>query len=77
MERMPFRTKAVREMEENAATLNRLNRYTQTVLRIQFPDRMVLQAVFNHSETIQTVMDFVRNFLDPSDIEFQLCKYCI
>jgi len=72
MESMPFRTKAVREMEESMAMLQRLNRYTKTVVRIQFPDRLVVQAVFNHSDSIQTVMDFLRQFLDPPDVQFQL-----
>ncbi|XP_054288047.1 tether containing UBX domain for GLUT4 [Macrosteles quadrilineatus] len=72
MENSPFRTKAVREMEENMAMLQRLHSYTKTVLRIQFPDRLVLQAVFNHSDNVQTVVEFIKQFLHSPDVQFQL-----
>uniref|UniRef100_A0A1B6K7N0 UBX domain-containing protein n=1 Tax=Homalodisca liturata TaxID=320908 RepID=A0A1B6K7N0_9HEMI len=72
LENRPLRTKAVRELEDSTSTLSRLNRYTRTVVRVQFPDRMVLQAVFNHSETVQTVLDFIQTFLDPPDVQFYL-----
>uniref|UniRef100_A0A1B6KI60 UBX domain-containing protein n=1 Tax=Graphocephala atropunctata TaxID=36148 RepID=A0A1B6KI60_9HEMI len=77
LENRPLRTKAVRDMEDSASTLSRLNRYTRTVIRVQFPDRLVLQAVFNHSETVQTVADFIKTFLEPPDIRPHPSQYSV
>lgn len=71
----PLLTAQLRELEEDKDRLNKLNRYQKTIIRIQFPDRYVLQGTFAPLDTIETVMDFVRTYLVQPDIDFHLCKF--
>ena len=43
--------------------LSLLNRHPKTVVRIQFPDLLVLQGIFLSGQTFQDVEEFVRRFL--------------
>lgn len=72
----PFLTGQMRELEDNKKTLLKLQRYKTTIIRIQFPDRLVLQANFSPIDTIGTVMAFIRNYLADTNIDFYLCKLC-
>lgn len=51
----------------------RKNRYNSTTIRIQFPNRYVLQGVFTPNETIETVIEFVQQYLQNPQIDFYLC----
>jgi hypothetical protein len=51
--------KTVREGEKLAL----LNRHPKTVVRIQFPDLIVLQGIFLSGQTVGDVQDFVRRYL--------------
>lgn len=70
----PMMTAEMRELEESTRQLDRLNRYKKAIIRVQFPNRYVLQAIFTPMETVQSVIDFVRTFLIDSQLEFYLCK---
>lgn len=70
----PLMTAKLREMEEEQKQLSVLNRYKAVIIRIQFPNRYVLQGTFTPYETIDTVTEFVRLYLANPDIEFYLCK---
>lgn len=70
----PLLTAKLREMEDEQNQLSKLNRYKSVIIRIQFPNRYVLQGTFTPYETIETVMEFVRAYLIRNDIEFHLCK---
>ncbi|KAG1684108.1 hypothetical protein DVH05_011886 [Phytophthora capsici] len=54
-----FRTQAMRELDE----LKRKKVFQSALIRVQFPDRAVLQASFHPNETIQDVMDHVTECL--------------
>ncbi|PSN41239.1 Tether containing UBX domain for GLUT4 [Blattella germanica] len=72
MEEAPLTTSAQRSLEESKRILSQLHEYRRTVIRIQFPDRTVLQGTFLPLETVSTVMDFVRVHLEDPHIEFHL-----
>ncbi|CAI5736578.1 unnamed protein product [Peronospora farinosa] len=55
-----FRTRAMRELDE----LKRKRVFQTVLIRVQFPDRAVMQASFHPNETIQDVMDHVTKCLD-------------
>ncbi|BFF91267.1 tether containing UBX domain for GLUT4 [Drosophila madeirensis] len=68
----PLLTAKLRELERQKAMLSKLNQYKECVLRIQFPDRFVLQGMFKPHETLAKVKDFVREFLVHPSEEFNL-----
>ncbi|KAH7476624.1 Plant UBX domain-containing protein 1 [Phytophthora ramorum] len=54
-----FRTQAMRELDE----LKRKKVFQTALIRVQFPDRAVMQASFHPNETIQDVMNHVTECL--------------
>lgn len=68
-------TAAMRKLEESKKQLRQLNRYKQAVIRVQFPDRTVLQGTFTPTDTVSTVTDFVREYLENTNMDFYLCEY--
>lgn len=70
----PLMTAKLREMEQEQSQLSRLNQYKAVIIRVQFPNRFVLQGKFTPYETIETVMDFVQTYLLDSVGTFYLCK---
>lgn len=71
----PLMTAKLREMEEEQKQLSLLNRYKAVIIRIQFPNRYVLQGTFTPYDTIDTVVGFVRLYLANPDIDFHLCEF--
>lgn len=71
----PLMTAKLRELDESKKVLNILGQYKKTVIRVQFPDRLVLQGTFTPVETIGDVMAFVRGYLKDEKLEFHLCKF--
>ena len=68
-----LRTKAQRDLTE----LQRKRVYTETCIRIQFPrphDAIVLESHFSPIESVQAVMDVIRNSLAPAfaQLDFEL-----
>ncbi|XP_012278679.1 tether containing UBX domain for GLUT4 isoform X3 [Orussus abietinus] len=72
LEETPLAISAHRQLQEDKNTLNQLNKYRRTVIRIQFPNQMVLQGLFGPLETIQAIIDFVKIYLSDPDSEFVL-----
>ncbi|XP_023015144.2 tether containing UBX domain for GLUT4 [Leptinotarsa decemlineata] len=68
----PLMTSAMRELEESKKMLKQLNRYKKAVIRVLFPDRTVLQGIFQPSETIKDVIEFVRGYLEEQGCNFYL-----
>lgn len=71
----PLLTAELRELEESKKQLDRLNRYKKTIIRVQFPNRYVLQGTFTPMETVDTVLQFVQSYLETPEQEFHLCEY--
>ncbi|XP_068607234.1 tether containing UBX domain for GLUT4 isoform X2 [Brachionichthys hirsutus] len=67
-EEAPLMTTALREAQKK----EKMERYPKVVLRVQFPDRHVLQGFFRPLETVGAVMHFVRRNLEDSELRFYL-----
>ncbi|KAL0102725.1 hypothetical protein PUN28_018198 [Cardiocondyla obscurior] len=63
-----LRTKAMREKDEQRA----LRRYKFAVLRIKFPDGIILQGTFSVHEKFQNVIEFVTENLVDDEVPFLL-----
>jgi len=63
-----LRTKAMREKDEQRV----LRRYKFAVLRIKFPDGIILQGTFSVHEKIQNVIEFVAENLVDDKVSFLL-----
>lgn len=70
-------TSALRNLEESKKQLIKLNKYKKAIIRVQFPDRTVLQGVFTPHETVGSIVEFVREFLEDKSTEFYLCKFIL
>ncbi|KAL3273488.1 hypothetical protein HHI36_014929 [Cryptolaemus montrouzieri] len=68
----PLLTAALRQLEESKKQLRQLNRYSKSIIRVLFPDRTVLQAVFSSTDLVKTVSEFVQKHLHNSNIPFHL-----
>ncbi|GIX70995.1 tether containing UBX domain for GLUT4, partial [Caerostris extrusa] len=68
LENQPLITKDQRQRQ----IMEKLARYNQTVIRVYFPERLVLQAVFQTTEKVQTVQDFIQNYLENKNLNFYL-----
>ncbi|XP_043924155.1 tether containing UBX domain for GLUT4 [Protopterus annectens] len=64
----PLMTKALRETQSQEKML----RYPKVVLRVQFPDRYILQGFFQPTETVENVKEFVKQQLASPDLSFYL-----
>ncbi|CAM9272979.1 unnamed protein product [Chrysoparadoxa australica] len=58
-EEVPFQTKAMRDVER----LSKAKAYAHTLIRVQLPDRVVIQAKFMPRESIAAVTDMIRGCL--------------
>lgn len=72
LEDAPITTSAMRELEASKQVLNNLSRYKKSVIRIYFPDQLVLQGTFAPHETVGSVAQFVRGFLCDPELHFYL-----
>ncbi|XP_059201628.1 tether containing UBX domain for GLUT4 [Centropristis striata] len=68
LEEAPLMTKSLRE----AQMKEKMERYPKVVLRVQFPDRHVLQGFFRPLETVGVVRQFVRSHLEDPQLSFYL-----
>jgi tether containing UBX domain for GLUT4 len=75
MNNAPLMTLELRKLEENKKILNQLATYKSCAVRIQFPNRYVIQTKFSTVDTISAVMNFVKDFLINPDIDFYFCKF--
>lgn len=74
LEERPLQTSQLRNLEKEKRLLRQLNQYGRAVIRVQFPDRTVLQGTFRPLETIRHVHEFIRQFLRRPDSNFYLCN---
>ncbi|KAL4648653.1 tether containing UBX domain for GLUT4-like [Arapaima gigas] len=68
LEETPLMTKNMRESQMK----EKMERYPKVVVRIQFPDRHVLQGFFRPLETVSILKQFVRNHLADPQMNFYL-----
>ncbi|EFA01451.2 tether containing UBX domain for GLUT4 [Tribolium castaneum] len=72
MDNANLMTSAMRNLEESKKQLRQLRKYKQSVIRVQFPDRSILQGSFKPSETVKDIKDFVTSFLEDPNSDFHL-----
>ncbi|XP_078427326.1 tether containing UBX domain for GLUT4 isoform X1 [Cetorhinus maximus] len=70
LEEAPLMTKSMRESHMKEKT----ERYPKVVIRVQFPDRYVLQGFFRPLETVEALIEFVKMHLMDPEISFYLFK---
>ncbi|KAK4483200.1 hypothetical protein RD792_010380 [Penstemon davidsonii] len=63
-----LKTKKIRDAEEAACR----SRLTKAVIRVRFPDNYTLQVSFHPSETIQSLIDFLKRVIAHTDLPFYL-----
>ncbi|XP_016891081.1 tether containing UBX domain for GLUT4 [Cynoglossus semilaevis] len=68
LEEAPLMTKSLRESQKK----KKLDKYPKVVLRVQFPDRYVLQGYFGPLETVGSVSHFVKSHLENPQLNFYL-----
>ncbi|CAM9534005.1 unnamed protein product [Scytosiphon promiscuus] len=68
---VPFQTKAMREIER----LQKATVYRTTLIKVQFPDRVVLQATFASTEGVKDLLEVVRSSLGDHSKERALELY--
>lgn len=69
MENAPLQTEALRRLEKE----NKFRTYNKTVVRVQFPDRYILQGVFSPNDMVAEVANFVKRYIRETNREF--CLY--
>lgn len=72
LENTPLITSVQREVTDKQTFQQKLNTYKNVVVRIQFPDHIILQGVFSPSDTIGDVVNFIKDHLEYPDKEFQI-----
>ncbi|XP_044269281.1 tether containing UBX domain for GLUT4 [Tribolium madens] len=72
MDNANLMTSAMRNLEESKKQLRQLHKYKQSVIRVQFPDRSILQGSFKPSETVKDIKDFVTSYLEDPNVDFHL-----
>ena len=73
-ENRPLMTTEMRKLEENKKILNQLSLYKSCAIRVQMPNRFVIQSKFSTVEKISDIMELVKQFLIDPEMEFHLCK---
>ncbi|XP_028269249.1 tether containing UBX domain for GLUT4 [Parambassis ranga] len=68
LEEAPLITKSLRE----AQIKEKMDKYPKVVLRVQFPDRHVLQGFFRPLETVGVLRQFVMSHLEDPQLSFYL-----
>ncbi|XP_068336250.1 plant UBX domain-containing protein 1-like isoform X2 [Pyrus communis] len=63
-----LKTRKLREAEKAA----RRSKITKTVIRVRFPDNHTLEATFNPSETVQSLVDLVIKVVARPDLPFYI-----
>ncbi|XP_056649171.1 tether containing UBX domain for GLUT4 [Diorhabda sublineata] len=70
IENSPLLTSNLRNLEESKKQLRSLSIYKKTIIRIKFPERVVLQGTFAPSDTIRDVIEFIRDYLENKSLRF-------
>ncbi|CAH2091124.1 unnamed protein product [Euphydryas editha] len=72
LENTPMLTSTKREEFAQQETASKLNTYKNVVVRIQFPDNIILQGVFNPNNTLEDVQNFVKEHLQVQNKPFHI-----
>ncbi|XP_076651501.1 tether containing UBX domain for GLUT4 [Halictus rubicundus] len=72
LEEAPLLTNVLREEKHEKEMSSKLNKYFKSIIRVQFPDQFVLQGVFQPMETVQTIKDFIKDYLDDPNSDFTI-----
>ncbi|XP_053606325.1 tether containing UBX domain for GLUT4 [Plodia interpunctella] len=72
LENTPLLTCNKREESAKQITEQQLKTYKNAVVRVQFPDRIILQGVFSPNDKIADVIAFVKNHLQFPDKPFHI-----
>lgn len=72
LEEAPLLIEAQRKLEQDKRILAQLNKYRRVVIRIQFPNQLVLQGWFKPVETVQAIKDFIKNYLEDPTCDFTI-----
>lgn len=68
MEEQPLMTQSMRLLQLE----QKYGHYERVVVRVQFPDKMVLQGLFKPKETVFAITKFVKEYLEDKDAAFYL-----
>lgn len=68
LEEMPLQTRALKEAEQKAKMI----KYKEAIIRVLFPERLVVQGCFKSVETVGDIMDFLRKYISESVKDFHL-----
>ncbi|XP_021299083.1 plant UBX domain-containing protein 1 isoform X2 [Herrania umbratica] len=63
-----LKTRKIREAEEAA----RRSKITKVVIRVRFPDNHTLEVTFHPSETVQSLVDFMKKVIARPDLPFYI-----
>ncbi|XP_007031737.2 PREDICTED: plant UBX domain-containing protein 1 isoform X2 [Theobroma cacao] len=63
-----LKTRKIREAEEAA----RRSRITKVVIRVRFPDNHTLEVTFHPSETVLSLVDFIKKVIARPDLPFYI-----
>lgn len=72
LENTPLITANKREENIKQTSQQKLLMYKNAVVRVQFPDRMILQGIFSPNDTIEDVINFVKTYLQTPDKPFHI-----
>lgn len=72
LENVPLQTSTYRNLLKSTDELTRLNRYKKSIIRVHFPNQVILQGVFKPMDTVKVVCDFVREYLENPGLDFYL-----
>lgn len=70
----PLTTAEQRALDKAKRREAKIARFPKVQIRVQFPNRYVLQGEFSPEDTIGHVAEFVRPYLADSEIKFNLCR---
>ncbi|CAK1586163.1 unnamed protein product [Parnassius mnemosyne] len=70
LENTPLMISTQRSDIEKQIAEQKQNTYKNAVVRIQFPDHMILQGIFSPLQTIEEVMNFIKEYLQNPDKPF-------
>ncbi|KAJ1529400.1 hypothetical protein ONE63_006183 [Megalurothrips usitatus] len=72
LEQQPLVTSQYRELEKSKQMLSALHQYKRCVIKVQFPNQLVLQGTFTPLEKVSHVMDFIRKYLQDGAVDFHI-----
>ncbi|CAH0584307.1 unnamed protein product [Chrysodeixis includens] len=72
LESTPLLSSSKREEVEKQASQYKLNTYKNVVVRIQFPDNMILQGIFTPLNTIEDIIKFIKEHLRNPHKKFHI-----